>query len=607
MTSTIALRRAVFVLVALAAALRLVSLDADPMLVDWIGYITDEGRWVETARNVALFRAPDLYGLSRLHLVLSPAFQAVTWLVFELFGVGFWQARLFPALSGIALVVVVAVALRRTVPAPLLLAVVAVLGFEPTLFGLSRIALPELPALLFSTLAFLVLLRARRPVRAGLAAGVLLAVACGMKATTLLALPAFAAVAFYGAQGTSVRVFAALAVLAGTGGCALLALGGALALGVVEPAQLSHTLAQLSGFVSPSTVYDLFSRWLQEEFAVVDALLLAAWAASWCWLLRDEWPQHPSARLYRLAGVWALGWVVVWAPQAYLPGRYLVHLSVPLLLHAAAGLSLMCDGRLARALERVGEGGTAGRLIRALWLALPAAVLLTPLVAVALGARGEALSTRIVLAALGVLLLGAAIRGRLRSPRLVLCVALAPAAALAVWGLLHAAGWVARFWPATPSEAAIHALALAVGFGLAWLVSFRQQPALPVLARAGVALLAAVLVSQQSFRLAAATHLERDASRQLATLLAGRSQPVHSKRAASMFLETKLRYRDEVGHGPELDVVVQFLPDVARIQPPGPPFRQLACFAVPVHPRYHREIKRAIEVCVFERAREAPP
>ena len=39
----------VFLVVALGVGLRFLRLDADPYYYDWIGYVTDEGRWVDQA------------------------------------------------------------------------------------------------------------------------------------------------------------------------------------------------------------------------------------------------------------------------------------------------------------------------------------------------------------------------------------------------------------------------------------------------------------------------------------------------------------------------------------------------------------------------------
>src|SRR5262252_2844236 len=181
--------------VLIGCAARLALLDADPKLPDWIGYVTDEGRWVETARNLALFGELRLYGLSQMHLLLSPGFQAVVFVVFKLFGVSFWSARLFTALCGCGLLLAVYGACRREVNGFAMLVGMSVLAFEPLMLRVSRLALPELPAALFMCLALLVLVFAQRMRWAALLGGAHAATAVAMKATTVLVVPAFLLIA----------------------------------------------------------------------------------------------------------------------------------------------------------------------------------------------------------------------------------------------------------------------------------------------------------------------------------------------------------------------------------------------------------------------------
>ena len=55
------------------SVLRLAYLDADPDYYAWAGYITDEGRWVAHARELALFgRVVNTDWLLHLHLFLAP-------------------------------------------------------------------------------------------------------------------------------------------------------------------------------------------------------------------------------------------------------------------------------------------------------------------------------------------------------------------------------------------------------------------------------------------------------------------------------------------------------------------------------------------------------
>src|SRR5262245_19075505 len=93
----------VLVSLCLGIGLRLLYLDADPYYYEWIGYITDEGRWVQHARSLALQGI--LWGghAHGLHLLLAPLFQLAHHLIFSLAGVNFWSTRLLTALSGSAI------------------------------------------------------------------------------------------------------------------------------------------------------------------------------------------------------------------------------------------------------------------------------------------------------------------------------------------------------------------------------------------------------------------------------------------------------------------------------------------------------------------------
>jgi hypothetical protein len=47
----------VFIVLGVGVAVRLLYLDADPYYYEWIGYIIDEGRWVQQARSLVLQRS----------------------------------------------------------------------------------------------------------------------------------------------------------------------------------------------------------------------------------------------------------------------------------------------------------------------------------------------------------------------------------------------------------------------------------------------------------------------------------------------------------------------------------------------------------------------
>jgi len=88
----------------LGVLLRCAYLDSDPYYDEWAGYITDEGRWVENARSLALrgtlFEEP-----WNLHFLMAPLFQLGTYVAFVVGGVSFLTSRLLTALSGSAMLV----------------------------------------------------------------------------------------------------------------------------------------------------------------------------------------------------------------------------------------------------------------------------------------------------------------------------------------------------------------------------------------------------------------------------------------------------------------------------------------------------------------------
>ena len=98
--STHAIPVAVF---CVGAVLRLVSLNADPYCPHWRGYLTDEGRWVDQARNLVLFSSLSENHLSQLHVAMAPGFQLASAVSFGVFGVDYWSARLYSAVCGTGL------------------------------------------------------------------------------------------------------------------------------------------------------------------------------------------------------------------------------------------------------------------------------------------------------------------------------------------------------------------------------------------------------------------------------------------------------------------------------------------------------------------------
>ena len=116
-------------------------------------------------------------------------------------------------------------ALRRHVTPFALALGVVILGFEVNLLAESRMALPEMPSVFFSLLAFLVLVLGQKTRWNAFIAGVTAAIAVAMKATTLVVMPAFPVIIMISLQGGPARARVER-VLAFAAGFALLVVAG---------------------------------------------------------------------------------------------------------------------------------------------------------------------------------------------------------------------------------------------------------------------------------------------------------------------------------------------------------------------------------------------
>ena len=146
-----------FIVVAIGVVLRMLYLGADPHYYDWIGYITDEGRWVYQARDFFLFHNISRDAVYDLHLILAPFFQFVNYLTFDLIGLSRVSTRVFTAVCGSALLLLFWKNLRHTSTPLALLIGVILLAVQVDFVVMSRVAVPEMVVILFQALAYFVL------------------------------------------------------------------------------------------------------------------------------------------------------------------------------------------------------------------------------------------------------------------------------------------------------------------------------------------------------------------------------------------------------------------------------------------------------------------
>jgi 4-amino-4-deoxy-L-arabinose transferase-like glycosyltransferase len=178
------------VLLIAVASIRFVSLDADPGLVksvmDHAGDVGDEGYWSFGARNLVLFGR----AVTDDHFppAMSPLYTPVVAAFYWLFGVSTLTTRLPNALLGVAAVVLayqLFLAHDRRAAAVAGLTV----ALENNFFTYTRIGHTEVMVGVFVLLAFVLLIRAKSPLAAGVAFGL----ALSSKVTAVLLGPAFGA------------------------------------------------------------------------------------------------------------------------------------------------------------------------------------------------------------------------------------------------------------------------------------------------------------------------------------------------------------------------------------------------------------------------------
>ena len=169
--------------------LRSIHLDADPYYYEWAGYITDEGRWVQQARSLALHGTLVGPYLTNVNFSLAPLFQLSNYLVFELLGVSLLTSRIFTALCGSALLILFCAILRHRVSPQALLLGITLLAVQTDLVVLSRVAVPEMVILFFQLVIYFVIVSDGHSSWRMVLSGFLFLAGCAMKATMALLLP----------------------------------------------------------------------------------------------------------------------------------------------------------------------------------------------------------------------------------------------------------------------------------------------------------------------------------------------------------------------------------------------------------------------------------
>ncbi|HJV55627.1 MAG TPA: glycosyltransferase family 39 protein [Methylomirabilota bacterium] len=360
----------------LGVGLRLAFLDADPDYYAWSGYITDEGRWVAHARELALF-GHIVHADWLLHLILAPLFQATAYVAFALFGVSIWAARLPTALTGCLLLLTFWLLFRRVVEERALLVGLALLALDVDLVQLSRVAVPEMAAMLAQLLAYVLVASGRASPRRMLAAGLVLVGAVAVKATSLPALVICSAIILFQPlppPEASTRRRGLAMLWAGF----LAPMLSVVVVGLVwSPGRLGGLAANLEvlgRFLLPARPFTVVNFFLDAPFAPT----LNIWAVGACfslavYLLTQGGGDLAVRRHFVASAIWCGLYTPLMLSLDYFPDRYKAHVLVPLAINLTAGLGLMPAARWP---------ASPGRRAAILGLlALPTAALLAPTLA----------------------------------------------------------------------------------------------------------------------------------------------------------------------------------------------------------------------------------
>ena len=551
--------RALIVSVLVAGvALRFVHLDADPDYYAWVGYVTDEGRWIAHAREMVLFG--HLVNTEWLvHLLLAPLFQAASFVVFSLLGVSIWTSRLLTAFSGSALLVLFWLALRRLVAPAAMLAALALLAFEVDLLMLGRVAVPEVPAMLLQLAVFLLV--ATGPPTTGrlLMAGLVLLAMMGTKATTLFLVPIFSVLVLLqpAREGARRRWSSLLPFWAASVASSALLLVAVTFAGRAR-GSLAANVGILRGFLGLNTPYTVLAVPFESDFGPVYNM----WALGLClvavaWLARGDLPVEPALRrVFLTASAWVALYSALMVSLEYFPDRYRVHVLIPMAVALAGGLTVVSRVPLEAiaALLR----GRGARATAALGLSsLPTAALLAPLPA-GVGSlvgvdptrlRLKLLCLAIVLAATA-WLVRRAVAGR---PALVRALVVYPVVGVLVWlvgqrtGLLDPSFWPApgagpRSWWVTGPWIAALLTATLTAAGRGW-----RPERWAVLVPAAALCYGGLVVARVAPSYLHPHYTMKETSAALGATLAAGPDLLIASRAEGLFTGNRLPYRSTLG------------------------------------------------------------
>jgi 4-amino-4-deoxy-L-arabinose transferase-like glycosyltransferase len=161
-TSSQQMAAGLLAILALAAILRGLFPAADPPWNPSVGIVWhDEGAWVHSARNRALYGTWIVEGDEWNPLFIAPVFSALEYASFAVFGVGVRQARFVSELTGLASVLLLALGVRRAAGVPAGLMAGALLATNYVYVMYNRAAIMETTMVAFIVASWYCYVRAQ--------------------------------------------------------------------------------------------------------------------------------------------------------------------------------------------------------------------------------------------------------------------------------------------------------------------------------------------------------------------------------------------------------------------------------------------------------------
>ena len=575
------------IVLAIGVVLRALYLDADPHYYDWIGYITDEGRWVYQARDFFLFHTITRDAVYDLHLILAPLFQLANYVIFDLVGFNRLSTRIFTAFCGSALLLLFWKNLRHRVTPQALLVGVMLLAVQVDFVVMSRVAVPEMVVILFQALAYFVLV-SREPSRWRMTMlGAVMLIAVGMKGTVVFSLGIFSLIILFmpvapdESTGKTRRWPLLLWFWGGLAAPVLLA--AAVWIGCCAPKSLLE-LVQLSGasYLAPmlrllqfSNVHHILSFPFQDSLApALNFLALGLWLSWLGWIAADRNEVDALARRYLVTStIWIVAYLAVMLTLEYFPRRYMIHIVLPMAINITVGMSLLRKVGIQKVMTALQRHDRV-RLLRLAIFVLPTAIFIAPLLASAMALGGidpERLRIQLACAAIAAVattFIAHKVASRDRALNFLMAF---PILQAALWMVLAAVFEDATMWPTLHGEISRSLYSGLVAFAaiVSLIVTSAGRASLVAVPRL-ITIYALGYFTASMIRLVP-VYLDphytiRDISRDLVVLLDGGSM-IATKGAEGLFNDNSLRYQRFNGDTWESkppEIVVTGFPAVAR-------------------------------------------